>query len=202
MIPNEPIWSATSLSSIEAKPKYELSLTSLRHFAHRWIAVFVNEISIGISTRDKIPKRSIASIVNRYPSSDGRYSTIELDTASQKGHFIFVDLNKSLSNECKSLTSLHRYWDHLALLDEWKYVQLVISRSQGSQVLLQVLSKRSPLLLVVSQFIHFESHFHHQNLCLSQLWHPLFFISFYFSIIIVIKIHWGFGVLGFWGFGV
>ena len=109
MIPNEPICSATSLSSIDAKPKYELSLTSLRHFAHRWIAVFVNETSIGISTRDKIPKISIASIVNRYPSNDGRYSTIEFDTASQKGHFIFVDLNKSLSNESKQLTSLHRY---------------------------------------------------------------------------------------------
>ena len=169
IIPNEPIWSATSLSSIEAKPKYELSLTSLRHLAHRWIAVFVNETSIGISTRDKMPKRSIASIVNRYPSSDGRYSTIEFDTASQKGHFIFVDLNKSLSKECKLLTSLHRYWDRLAPLDEWKYVLLVKSRSLGSQVLLQVLSKQSPLLLAVSQLIHVESHFHHQNLCLYQL---------------------------------
>ena len=40
-----------------------------------------------------MPNKSMAIIVRRYPRSDGWYSTIEFDTASQYGHFILVDLN-------------------------------------------------------------------------------------------------------------
>lgn len=65
IIPNEPIYKAISLSSIEAKPKYELSLTSFRHLAHLWIAVLVSETSRGINISARKPKISNESIVKR-----------------------------------------------------------------------------------------------------------------------------------------
>ena len=41
---------------------------------------------------DRKPNIKIESIATRYPSKLVLYSTIEKDTASQKGHFTFVDL--------------------------------------------------------------------------------------------------------------
>ena len=67
-------------------------MTSLRHLAHLWIAVLVKLIRKGIRIRLRIPNKSMERKVNRYPIRLGWYSTIELETASQKGHFTFVDL--------------------------------------------------------------------------------------------------------------
>ena len=92
MTPNDPTCTAINLSSIDENPKYELSFTSFRHFAHLCIAVFVSDTKNGISISAKNPKISIANRVNRYPNSDGLYSTIEFDTASQNGHLILTDL--------------------------------------------------------------------------------------------------------------
>ena len=92
MTPKDPTCSAINLSSIDENPKYELSFTSFRHLAHLCIAVFVSDTRNGISIRARNPKISIASSVNRYPSSDGLYSTSEFDTASQNGHLILTDL--------------------------------------------------------------------------------------------------------------
>ena len=45
---------------------------------------------------DKNPKIKIDKIATKYPSRLVLYSTIENETASQKGHFTFVDLNHYL----------------------------------------------------------------------------------------------------------
>ena len=54
-----------TLSSREENPKYELFLTSLRHFAHLWMADLVKLTKKGISIIDKKPKTKIDSIATR-----------------------------------------------------------------------------------------------------------------------------------------
>ena len=103
-MPNFPNWKVNSyimlmllsltLSSSEEKPKYELDLTSLRHLAHRWTADLVRLTKNGINIIDKKPKIKIDRIATRYPSKLVLYSTIEKETASQKGHFTLVDLHQ------------------------------------------------------------------------------------------------------------
>ena len=44
------------MSSKDEKPKYELDLTSLRHFAHLWIADLVRLTRKGIRIIDRNPK--------------------------------------------------------------------------------------------------------------------------------------------------
>ena len=80
------------MSSREEKPKYELDLTSFRHLAHRWTADFVKLTKNGISIIDKKPNSRIDKMATRYPRRLVLYSTIENETASQRGHFTFVDL--------------------------------------------------------------------------------------------------------------
>jgi hypothetical protein len=84
------------LSSREEKPKYELDLTSFRHLAQRWTADFVKLTKNGISIIDKKPNSKIDKMATRYPRRLVLYSTIENETASQKGHFTLVDLKLKL----------------------------------------------------------------------------------------------------------
>ena len=56
------------------------------------MAYFVKLTKTGNKINPTIPNNKIANIVIKYPSKDGRYSTIELLTASQKGHLTFADL--------------------------------------------------------------------------------------------------------------
>ena len=48
----------------------------------------------GIRIKLSGPNNNMASSVSKYPIKLGLYSTIELDTASQNGHFTLVDLYK------------------------------------------------------------------------------------------------------------
>lgn len=46
----------------------------------------------GIRIIERKPKTNIDSMATKYPKKLVLYSTIEYDTASQNGHFIFIDL--------------------------------------------------------------------------------------------------------------
>lgn len=81
-----------TLSSRDENPKNEFDFTSFKHLAHLWIAYFVKLTRKGIKIIERNPNNSIENIATRYPSTLVRYSTIEYETASQKGHFTFVDL--------------------------------------------------------------------------------------------------------------
>ena len=94
IIPNEPICNDKSLSSIDESPKYVFSLTSLRHLAQRWIDNLVRLTRKGSKINARNPKTNMASVTSRYPNRLGRYSTIESDTESQKGHLTLVDLDR------------------------------------------------------------------------------------------------------------
>ena len=48
-----------TLSSSDENPKYELDLTSFKHFAHLWIAFLVKLTRNGIKIIDRNPKRKI-----------------------------------------------------------------------------------------------------------------------------------------------
>lgn len=67
----------------------------------------------GIRIIDRNPNIRIDKIATRYPSRLVLYSTIENETASQKGHFTFVDLN-DLAKE------------HLLLFKEIKVILLIM----------------------------------------------------------------------------
>lgn len=84
------------MSSREEKPKYELDFTSFRHFAQRWTADLVKLTKNGINIIDRKPNSRIDKMATRYPRRLVLYSTIEKETASQKGHFTFVDLQLKL----------------------------------------------------------------------------------------------------------
>jgi hypothetical protein len=115
IIPNLPIYKATTLSSILLKPKIEFVLTSFKHFAHLCMADFVRLTRTGNMINPINPNSNIDNTVIKYPIKDGLYSTIELLTASQKGHFTFVDLKiYKLRVECRTI--LHKNQVHLFLI--------------------------------------------------------------------------------------
>lgn len=66
-----------TLSSSDEKPKYELDLTSLRHFAHLWMACLVKLTRKGIKIRERKPNTRIESTATRYPRKLVLYSTME-----------------------------------------------------------------------------------------------------------------------------
>ena len=59
------------------------------------MATFVRLTRKGSKIRARMPKINNMTIVSTYPIIPGWYSTIELETASQYGHLIFIDLIKS-----------------------------------------------------------------------------------------------------------
>ena len=61
------------------------------------------------------PKSNIDNTVIKYPIKDGLYSTIELLTASQKGHFTFVDLKIYIKLRVECRTILRKNQVHLFL---------------------------------------------------------------------------------------
>ena len=81
-----------TLSSSDENPKYELDLTSFRHFAHRCTADLVKLTKNGIRIIERKPNIKIERMATRYPRRLVLYSTIEKETASQNGHLTFVDL--------------------------------------------------------------------------------------------------------------
>jgi hypothetical protein len=85
-----------TLSSIVDRPKYVFSLTSFKHFAHLCIEILVKLTKKGSKIKARKPKINIARQTSRYPNRLGRYSTIDIETASQKGHFILVVLKHVL----------------------------------------------------------------------------------------------------------
>ncbi|TNV84061.1 hypothetical protein FGO68_gene6773 [Halteria grandinella] len=101
--PTLPTWKVSSLSSSEEKPKQEADFTSLRHFAQRWIADLVKLTRKGMSMIERNPNIRIDRMATRYPRRLVLYSTIENDTASQKGHLTFMEWcsNKFISS-CSS----------------------------------------------------------------------------------------------------
>ena len=62
------------------------------------MAYFVKLTKTGNKINPTIPNNKIANTVIKYPNKEGLYSTIELLTASQKGHLTFVDLKFRLIN--------------------------------------------------------------------------------------------------------
>lgn len=89
-------------------------MTSLRHLAHLCRAYLVKLTRKGISIIDRMPKTRIARMATRYPKKLVLYSTIENDTASQKGHLTFVDLKRL---KLLNLTRLRIGSARLVLLD-------------------------------------------------------------------------------------
>ena len=71
----------------------------MRHFAQRCTADLVKLTKNGINIIDKKPNIKIDRIATRYPRRLVLYSTIEKETASQKGHFTLVDLKNVIRNK-------------------------------------------------------------------------------------------------------